>query len=634
MLLFTYSPVTSVVALVSRVIPRSKVYVIRNDQIPFKTLLPFLQCFSAIIVGPGPGSPLIPSDIGVVKDIWHVPDALLTPVFGVCLGLQSLAVEFGAKLMRLRVVKHGQVSPIYHSGDDIFQGLPQLCHVVRYHSLCVDTTYSSELSEIAWVNDGADNGVVVMGLKHNSRPFWAVQYHPESVCTDSSGQSVFQNFWRLASEWRSSFGTKTRPWDDAATSLFGEPWPHLPHLDVKRIASPTIKVSTSILILPHLSVTRLCEAIGSLKEDSDFVLLDSAAQPGRFTISGCLHPDTIKIQYFVNNSFLSVYQGHKRTDVPLGTSDIWTWLASFMQDRKATGGAPDVPFWGGLIGYLSYELGVVSLGVDVRRKNTTQGQGSPDVNLVFVDRSVVIDSLTGRVYLQSLLGDDDEWFASTSQSLERAAGLYGKDKEDMAGQTRPREPKIEVPDRQYYMSRVKDCQEFLFSGDSYELCYTARTKVTLPRASSKSSQSWNLYKTVRTVNPAPYAAYLRLYPTTLLSSSPERFLSYSRPPSRRLQLRPIKGTVRKGQGITRQHAEAILNTPKEIGENLMIVDLIRHDLYGVVGRNVEVTKFCGIEEYETVWQLVSVIDGTSEGNESGCADIGWEMLKRSLPPGK
>ena len=66
----------------------------------------------------------------------------------------------------------------------------------------------------------------------------------------------------------------------------------------------------------------------------------------------------------------------------------------------------------------------------------------------------------------------------------------------------------------------------------------------------------------------------------------------------------------------------------------MIVDLIRHDLYGVVGRNVEVTKFCGIEEYETVWQLVSVIDGTSEGNESGCADIGWEMLKRSLPPGK
>ncbi len=76
-----------------------------------------------------------------------------------------------------------------------------------------------------------------------------------------------------------------------------------------------------------------------------------------------------------------------------------------------------------------------------------------------------------------------------------------------------------------------------------------------------------------------------------------------------MQLRPIKGTVRKGVDMTFEEAERILRSPKEIGENLMIVDLIRHDLHSVVGQGVECKEFCSIEEYETLWQLVSVIEG-------------------------
>jgi para-aminobenzoate synthetase len=74
---------------------------------------------------------------------------------------------------------------------------------------------------------------------------------------------------------------------------------------------------------------------------------------------------------------------------------------------------------------------------------------------------------------------------------------------------------------------------------------------------------------------------------------------------------------------------------KEIAENLMIVDLIRHDLHNAVGELVECSKFCGVEEYETVWQLVSVLEGSLPKGTAVEVDdsLGWEVLRRSLPPG-
>lgn len=100
------------------------------------------------------------------------------------------------------------------------------------------------------------------------------------------------------------------------------------------------------------------------------------------------------------------------------------------------------------------------------------------------------------------------------------------------------------------------------------------------------------------------------------------------------QLRPIKGTVRKGPDITRAVAEqALRGSSKEVAENLMIVDLIRHDLHGVVGQDVQVKQFCTVEEYQTVWQLVSVIEGKPSQQIQPDMDFGWEVLRQSLPPG-
>ena len=100
----------SLASLFSRAIPDCTIHIVKNDQLSFAELRPYLHELSAIIVGPGPGSPDNDSDIGIVKHLWTVDDADVVPIFGVCLGLQSLCIEHGATLKRLHTVKHGQIS--------------------------------------------------------------------------------------------------------------------------------------------------------------------------------------------------------------------------------------------------------------------------------------------------------------------------------------------------------------------------------------------------------------------------------------------------------------------------------------------------------------------------------------------
>lgn len=606
-------------------------------------MLPHLDCFAAVIVGPGPGSPDDPDAVGIIKDLWKVADEKLLPIFGVCLGLQSLGIEFGATLKRLNVVKHGQVSHIHHTGAEIFKGVGDV-DAVRYHSLHVELAPGGDIEQLGWSDDGKENGAVVMALKHKTKPFWAVQYHPESACTEGGGEDVIANFWRLAKNWARANERTPLPWDTAAQIAIGPSWPQLGGRQ-PGVTSPTIarQITTTVLNIYDVTTATICEYLGVSKESTPFVLLDSAAQPGRFTIIGALTPSSPKITYYTKDSFVTVTEGSTPTHRALGTHDIWSWLAAFMRKRKAQGGTAEIPFWGGLVGYLSYELGVEGLSVPSRPEGL-QPDTHPDVNLVFVERSIVRDSVTGKTYLQTIIPDDDAWLASTAADLTTLHPPPADADRGPSSTKKPRgtaRPKVILPDKSSYISRIKTAKEHLFAGDSYELCVTAPTRIIRDIPSSPSP-SWDLYQTLRLKNPAPYSAYLRLHPSTLVASSPERFLSYSRGPGTVCQLRPIKGTLRKGPGVTRAVAEtALAGNRKEVAENLMIVDLIRHDLHGVVGEDVQVKKFCGVEESETVWSLVSVIEGRLPAAAAAGApgldadgELGWEVLSRSLPPGR
>jgi para-aminobenzoate synthetase component II len=102
------------------------------------------------------------------------------PVFGVCLGMQSMAVAYGGSVTRAPELLHGKTSQVVHEGEGVFAGLPSPFTATRYHSLGVDRAdVPEELRLTAWTEEG-----VVMGLRHRELPVEGVQFHPESVLTE------------------------------------------------------------------------------------------------------------------------------------------------------------------------------------------------------------------------------------------------------------------------------------------------------------------------------------------------------------------------------------------------------------------------------------------------------------------
>ncbi|KIY48345.1 para-aminobenzoate synthase [Fistulina hepatica ATCC 64428] len=621
-------------ALLRRSIPHCCIYVIKNDALSIAQLIPMLSMLSAIVVGPGPGAPNIAGDIGFVKDLWTLPQNQVIPIFGVCLGMQSMAVEYGATLLRLPVVKHGQISAIKHQGCDLFAGLGEVT-ATRYHSLHVRLCPDGPIVPLAWADDGADNGIVLMAAKHTFLPFYAVQFHPESCSTSvGAGESVVRNFWRLAKEWSQTHGRRCTALTADTRRLFGEPWPGSVHPGyIRKCDVAQRDVITSIIYGSRPSVLCLCERFGAQDHTSPFVLLDSAAYPGQFTIIGCLTASSLRLQHHIGDSTVRILENGRVSTCKLDARDIWEWIRDFMHEQGTFRGHPDIPFWGGLVGHLSYELGLSSLNI-LPSLDVGSDLRHPDVNLVLVERSIVMDQAMNRIFVQSILPDDDAWVRDTVSLIEsiRREPASPALTDSRASTARPL---VKLPSKADYIRCIQQAKEYLYSGDSYELCFTAQTDLYLPSIEpSTAFTSWERYKRLRTSNPAPHSAYIRLYPSTLLSSSPERFLSYSRTPNAIAQLRPMKGTLRKTPGVTREIAEhALARNTKEIAENLMIVDLITHDLHNIVGEDVVVKVFCGVEEYETVWTMVSVIEGKLDPCPKSSPVSGWDVLKSSLPPG-
>ncbi|MBX6765580.1 MAG: gamma-glutamyl-gamma-aminobutyrate hydrolase family protein [Actinomadura rubrobrunea] len=137
-----------------------------------------------ILISPGPGHP---ADTGVCLDLVRDADV---PLLGVCLGHQVIAHVHGAVVTRAPEIVHGRTSPVHHDGRGVLAGLPNPFAATRYHSLAVDpATVPGDVLEItARTPDG-----VVMGLRHRRRPVEGVQFHPESVLSES-GHALLRNW--------------------------------------------------------------------------------------------------------------------------------------------------------------------------------------------------------------------------------------------------------------------------------------------------------------------------------------------------------------------------------------------------------------------------------------------------------
>jgi anthranilate synthase/aminodeoxychorismate synthase-like glutamine amidotransferase len=139
----------------------------------------------AIALSPGPHGP---SEAGCCIDLIRQAPADL-PILGVCLGHQAIGAAFGGRIVRSEP-RHGMASPIEHNGQGVFQGCPLPMKVARYHSLVVSEEGLPDCLEIT--ARSTDDGCV-MGLRHRTRPVFGVQFHPESVLSES-GHRIIENF--------------------------------------------------------------------------------------------------------------------------------------------------------------------------------------------------------------------------------------------------------------------------------------------------------------------------------------------------------------------------------------------------------------------------------------------------------
>ena len=165
-----------------------EVVVKRNDELTLDAIAQLSPRF--LVISPGPCTP---NEAGISLDaISHFAGKL--PILGVCLGHQSLAQAFGARVVRARQVMHGKISLIRHRNEGVFKGLNNPLRVTRYHSLVVERETLPDCFDITAWSEHADGSFdEIMGLRHKTLPVEGVQFHPESILSEQ-GHQLLANF--------------------------------------------------------------------------------------------------------------------------------------------------------------------------------------------------------------------------------------------------------------------------------------------------------------------------------------------------------------------------------------------------------------------------------------------------------
>jgi anthranilate synthase/aminodeoxychorismate synthase-like glutamine amidotransferase len=181
---FTYNLVQYLGELGEEVVVR------RNDQVSVDEVEAMRP--ARIVLSPGPCTP---QEAGIsIELIRHFAGKL--PILGVCLGHQAIGAAFGGNIIRASNLMHGKTSQVEHDGRTIFRGVPSPLTCTRYHSLIVEEGTLPPVLEITARATERDGSTVIMGLRHRHAPVEGVQFHPESVLTQS-GKQLVGNFLQL-----------------------------------------------------------------------------------------------------------------------------------------------------------------------------------------------------------------------------------------------------------------------------------------------------------------------------------------------------------------------------------------------------------------------------------------------------
>ncbi len=173
--------------------------VLRNDVVAEDELPALLAKYDAVLISPGPGTP---AEAGLSIPVVKLALESGQPVFGVCLGHQSIAEAMGATVTSAEELMHGKTSQVAHDNSLVYKDVPNTFTATRYHSLAVvDSTVPEDLIVTSRTAKGENSkGGVIMGLQHKTLPIYGVQFHPESVLTEGG--------YQMLGNWLESIGLK------------------------------------------------------------------------------------------------------------------------------------------------------------------------------------------------------------------------------------------------------------------------------------------------------------------------------------------------------------------------------------------------------------------------------------------
>ncbi|MCH2172800.1 aminodeoxychorismate synthase component I [Myxococcota bacterium] len=284
------------------------------------------------------------------------------------------------------------------------------------------------------------------------------------------------------------------------------------------------------------------------------------------------------------------------------------------------------PFIGGVVGYLGYEL---VQHLEPFESSAIDDLALPDMVLLFVDRVLIFDHQTGKA-MACGLGFSQNPKTARKHALDAARELEVQLRND--GDTRAVEaslrplPPVSTPadfDVADYRKAVDAALEEIAAGNVYQACLTRRFERACP------ADAFDLYRAVRRRNPAPFGSFFDLPEAAIVGSSPERFLRLDT--QRNVESRPIKGTRHRHHDPEEDAASrrVLEESAKDQAENLMIVDLVRNDLGRVCETgSVSVPELMCIEDYASVFQMVSTVTGTLRSDR----DV-IDLVCAAFPPG-
>lgn len=335
------------------------------------------------------------------------------------------------------------------------------------------------------------------------------------------------------------------------------------------------------------------EVYSLFKDQKDSIFLDSSKEESEFSLYSFIGINPFK--KFISKRDEIYIDGNLSYGDPFDKLD--ELIKKYKIDYES-----NIPFLGGAMGYFSYDIGRV---IEKMPESAKEDVSIPDSYFLFYDNVIIFDLRNKKTYITALgIKEDSE------KSIKDIEEKIKQGKVEFNIVLDKKSEFISNFSREEYIDAVKKVKEYIKEGHTYIANLTQRFQCDY------NSNPFDTYISLRSINKAPFSCYLNLEDFQIISSSPERFLKVF---NNEVETRPIKGT--RPRGINKiedeKNREELLNSEKDKSELLMIVDLERNDLSKVCKPfSVKVTELFKLEEYSTVFHLVSTVIGELNNNVS------------------